>query len=64
MSDENDGAIKQNSRGWSIGFRYVPWKRIVWETKYVISTNNMHQWNSWDESYNRRLLRTQLDFIF
>ncbi len=64
MSDENDGAIKQNSRGWSLGFRYVPWKRIVWETKYVISENDMHQWNSWDKSYTRKLLRTQLDFYF
>ena len=65
MSDENDGAIKQNSRGWSLGFRYVPWKNVVWETKYVISKNNMHQWNSWDNNeYTRKLLRTHLDFYF
>ena len=62
--DENDGAIKRNSRGWQVGFRYVPWKNVVWETKYVRSIERMlPEWNG-DNSYHRNLLRTQFDFIF
>ena len=64
FSDENDGAIAHNSRGWQVGFRYVPWKNVVWETKYVTSTQNMQKWHAWDNTYRRNLIRTQLDFYF
>jgi len=59
-SDDSWGSIPHGSKGWTFGFRYVPWKQVVWETFYVISDNNYKSWNP----YKRHLLRTQLDFCF
>jgi hypothetical protein len=63
-SDDSWGSRKRNSRGWTIGFRYVPWKSIVWETCYVRTKENMQPYGSWEPVYKRNLFRTQLDFCF
>jgi hypothetical protein len=65
-SDDSWGSRKRNSRGWTVGFRYVPWKSIVWETCYVRTKENMQPYNggAWDPTYTRNLFRTQLDFCF
>ena len=59
-SDDSWGSIPHGSKGWTFGFKYVPWKQVVWETMYIISDRNFQSWNP----YKRRLVRTQLDFCF
>ena len=59
-SDDSWSSIPHGSKGWTFGFRYVPWKQVVWETMYIISDRNFQSWNP----YKRRLVRTQLDFCF
>ena len=68
-NDDNDGAMLRNSKGWTIGFKYIPWKNISWGVDYNISDAVMAPWLSgttWpvDESYKRKMLRTQVEFFF
>ncbi len=67
-NDDAWGSMLRDSKGWTIGFRYVPWKNVEWETFYEIADCNMHPYstaNSWDVlPYKRHLVRTQLDFHF
>ena len=66
-NDDNDGAMLRNSKGWTIGFKYVPWKNITWGVDYNISDAVKAPWvnASWaDHSYKRRMLRTQVEFFF
>ena len=68
-NDDNDGLMLRNSRGWTLGFRYVPWKHITWGVDYTIANANMAPWekstDSWNnQPYKRKTIRTQLDFNF
>jgi len=60
-ADDAWGSLLKDSRGWTVGFKYVPWKNIEWETFYQRSSCNMS--NPWT-SFNRNLIRTQLDYHF
>ncbi|SFT81786.1 hypothetical protein SAMN02910356_02242 [Selenomonas sp. GACV-9] len=68
-ADDAWGSLLKNSRGWTIGFKYVPWKNIEWETFYQISECNMSPWQatgttSGENRFTRNLIRTQLDYHF
>ena len=63
-NDDAWGSMLRNSRGWTIGFRYVPWKNIEWETFYEVANCNMQPYSWGSQQYTRHLVRTQLDFHF
>lgn len=46
------------SKGWILGYKYVPWKNIEWETLY----SKQEQISNSDNK--RTLVRTQMDFHF
>ena len=60
-ADDAWGSILKDSRGWTVGFKYVPWKNIEWETLYQRSDCNMSNAGA---SFKRNLIRTQLDYHF
>jgi hypothetical protein len=60
-ADDAWGSILKDSRGWTIGFKYVPWKNIEWETLYQRSNCNM---SNPGNTFRRNLIRTQLDYHF
>ena len=55
--DEEWGSLVSDTKGWFLGFKYVPWKNVEWETFYS-------RQNGICESSTRNLLRTQIDFHF
>jgi len=60
-ADDAWGSILKDSRGWTVGFKYVPWKNVEWETLYQNAECNMsHEKNA----FTRNLIRTQLDYHF
>ncbi len=63
-NDDAWSSMLRNSRGWTFGFAYVPWKNVVWENFYVLSDNNLHPYAGETPTYKRHLFRTQLDFHF
>jgi len=54
-------SMLKDSRGWTVGFKYVPWKNIEWETLYQNAACNMSDTTN---AYTRNLIRTQLDYHF
>jgi hypothetical protein len=60
-ADDAWGSILKDSRGWTIGFKYVPWKNIEWETLYQRSNCLM---SDPVNGFHRNLIRTQLDYHF
>ncbi len=46
------------TKGWILGFKYVPYKNIEWETLYA------HEKHLNDNDETRKLARTQVDFHF
>ena len=48
------------TKGWILGFKYVPAKNVEWETLYSDQTRGYDQ--NWE--YDRKLVRTQVDFHF
>lgn len=48
------------TKGWIVGFKYVPAKNVEWETLYSDQTRGYDQ--NWE--YDRKLVRTQVDFHF
>ena len=60
-ADDAWGSLLKDSKGWTIGFKYVPWKNIEWETFYQRSNCNM---SGEKPAFNRNLIRTQLDYHF
>ncbi len=63
-NDDAWSSVLRDSKGWTIGFRYVPWKNIEWESFYEIADCNMHPYSWGAQPYTRHLVRTQLDFHF
>ena len=60
-ADDAWGSILKDSRGWTVGFKYVPWKNVEWETLYQRSRCLMSDPNN---NFERNLIRTQLDYHF
>ena len=58
------------SKGWSVGFKCVPWKNVEWETVYHSLRENFgipDGWGYWSGhgvDYQRHILRSMLDFHF
>lgn len=48
------------TKGWIVGFKYVPVKNVEWETLFSNQTRGYDQ----DWEYDRKLVRTQVDFHF
>lgn len=67
-ADDAWSSLLKDSKGWTVGFKYVPWKNVEWETFYQIADCGMSQkadgeW--WEKkSFKRNLIRTQLDYHF
>lgn len=64
FNDDAWSSVLRNSRGWTVGFKYVPCKNVEWETFYEIAKCNMDPYPWSGKTYTRRLLRTQLDYHF
>ena len=58
--DDEWGSTWNGTKGWIVGFKYVPWKNVEWET--LLSRQKRDYGTS--AEYNRSLLRTQLDYHF
>lgn len=63
FNDDEWGSRLRNSKGLTVGFKYVPWKNVEWETFFMHGTVNMQEINP-NTKYTRRLLRTQFDYHF
>lgn len=58
--DDEWGSTWNATKGWILGFKYVPAKNVEWETLYSDQTRGYDQ--NWE--YDRKLVRTQVDFHF
>lgn len=58
--DDEWGSTWNGTKGWIIGFKYVPWKNVEWETLFSRQKRDYGT----SAEYNRSLLRTQLDYHF
>lgn len=57
--------LMKNSKGWSVGFKYVPWNNVLWSTDFgLMEANTALQGAYNSDTYNRRIIRTSLDFYF
>ena len=63
--DDEWGSLPADTRGWLVGFRYVPYKDVVWETFYSDQKQNCSGTSEdMKQKAKRQLFRTQLDFHF
>ena len=58
--DDEWGSTWNGTKGWIVGFKYVPWKNVEWETPFSRQKRDYGT----SAEYNRSLLRTQLDYHF
>lgn len=58
--DDEWGSTWNGTKGWIVGFKYVPAKNVEWETLYSDQTRGYDQ----DWEFDRKLVRTQVDFHF
>ena len=58
--DDEWGLTWNGTKGWIVGFKYVPWKNVEWETLFSRQKRDYGT----SAEYNRSLLRTQLDYHF
>ena len=58
--DDEWGSTWNGTKGWIVGFKYVPWKNVEWETLFSKQKRDYGT----SAEYNRSLLRTQLDYHF
>ena len=58
--DDEWGSTWNGTKGWIVGFKYVPWKNVEWETLFSRQKRDYGT----SAEYNRSLLRTQLDYHF
>lgn len=63
-NDDAWGSILRNSKGWSVGIKYVPMKNVEWETMYEIADCNKDPYPYGVQPYKRHLFRTQIDYHF
>ena len=59
--DDEWGSTPFGSKGWIVGFKYVPTKNVEWETLF---SQQKCDFAKGDEAFDRSLLRTQVDFHF
>lgn len=59
--DDEWGSTPFGSKGWIVGFKYVPTKNVEWETLF---SQQKCDYASGDKAFDRSLLRTQVDFHF
>ncbi len=58
--DDLWGSRPAGSKGWMLGFKYVPAKNVEWHTLYSPQKKNFGK----DGEYTRNLFRTEVDFHF
>lgn len=58
--DDEWGSTWNGTKGWIVGFKYVPWKNVEWETLFSRQKRDYGT----SAEYNRSLLRTQVDYHF
>ena len=64
FGDKEWGLLQPGSRGWVLGFKYVPAKNIEWETMFSTTTAQNTLYGHKHESYRRNFIRTQIDYHF
>lgn len=64
FGDKEWGNFQAGSRGWVVGFKYVPAKNIEWETYYQYSTAQNTLYGHKNEYYKRKFITTQIDYHF
>ena len=64
FGDKEWSAFQPGSKGWAVGFKYVPLKNLEWETFYVGSTAHDTKYGCWQNQYHRNFLRTMVDYHF
>ena len=64
FGDKEWGALQPGSRGWILGFKYVPAKNVEWETFYQASTAHPTLYGQKNETYRRNFFRTMIDYHF
>jgi len=64
FGDKEWSAFQPGSKGWAVGFKYVPMKNMEWETFYVGSTAHDTKYGCWQNQYHRNFLRTMVDYHF
>lgn len=67
-NDDEWNSLVRNSKGWTFGITYVPTKNVIWDTFYEMATMNKDSYgilsNDATNNYDRKLLRTKVDFLF
>lgn len=57
--------LMRNSKGWTVGVKYVPWNNVLWSVDLGIMEANTAPTKAYNSgTYTRRLVRTALDFYF
>lgn len=64
FGDKEWGALQPGSKGWILGFKYVPAKNIEWETFYEMATAQNTLYGHKNETYHRNFVRTMVDYHF
>lgn len=59
--DDLWGSRKSGSKGWMVGFKYVPVKNVEWHTMY---SQQKMDYAKGDAAFDRKLFRTEVDFHF
>lgn len=65
-NDDEWDSLVRNSKGWTFGVTYVPTKNVIWDTFYEMATMNKDSYGTLHNAtkYDRKLLRTKVDFLF
>ena len=64
FGDKEWGALQPGSKGWILGFKYVPAKNIEWETFYEMATAQNTLYGHKNETYHRNFVSTMVDYHF
>lgn len=59
--DDLWGSRKSGSKGWMVGFKYVPVKNVEWHTMY---SQQKMKYAEGADAFDRKLFRTEVDFHF
>ena len=64
FGDKEWSAFQPGSKGWAVGFKYVPMKNLEWETFYEGATAFDTRYGLLDHKYHRNFVRTMVDYHF
>lgn len=64
FGDKEWSAFQPGSKGWAVGFKFVPMKNLEWETFYEGATAFDTRYGLLDHKYHRNFVRTMVDYHF